>query len=356
MTIGLSFRLLEVQCVKLDRKPITLVALSEFSGAGYNSKDVDANPALTIAGVHGLGRPYPAGTTGEHAFQLFSAAVKRREIGGIVAGTVDLFSSDLRCEVASVANLVPYCSSAACHDYKLSLALSTPTCTEYRVAPLKNLPVSAEEYHVEVVTASCTDTVDELEVPGLIFIAAHWNHNTPKVSSIVCKPSYSISQAHVSLHQRNSSAYLVIPFRVNNRISEQHIPGVAPTDLAAGFLSTLKHAETPLSKLPEVGNMMGNNSNSDGVHYSAFHLVAYISSLQSPQDLFNPSLLEKVSRQVYTSITAQIAKQYLLRSAEKEFEGESFGKISRVMSFLRLFWLEDQQETVHPDKELQPDG
>lgn len=77
-SVTLSFQLLESQCVKLERRPISLVAHTEFSGAGYDATTVDANPALTIASVYGLGQPWPAGTTDKYAFQSFNAAFPSR--------------------------------------------------------------------------------------------------------------------------------------------------------------------------------------------------------------------------------------------------------------------------------------
>ncbi|PLB52225.1 hypothetical protein P170DRAFT_507074 [Aspergillus steynii IBT 23096] len=328
---SLAANLLDSQSVNLEPQTVSLVAHSEFSGAKYNGPGVDANPALTVAGVYGLGQPWPVGTTHQHAFPPFSAPISSPESGGIIAGMVDMFTPSLQCEVASVVGLAQECSSHDCLSQKLNLALSTPSCPEYRIESFEKASDSADKYYADVLSAECADAADDMRDPQLIFVAARWNNDQPTVSSIVCKPSYFMSYGFIALGAGNSSVLMAATSNStysNGSRPHPHIPGVTPAQLATGFLSTLKNAHTPLLE----GNYAsGGFSRPNGVHESSFSRIASILSPHWPADLLDTAILERVSRTLYSSVCTQIASQYFLRETHTDFKGAFSEELTRII-------------------------
>lgn len=254
----------------------------------------------------------------------------------MIAGMVDLLEPNLQCEVGSVVNWAQVCSPDDCLDLKMSLTLSTSSCPEYRIVPFEKRSGSAEENFADVVSSSCRDIPEKSTDPQLIFVAARWNDDDPRISSVICSPGYTLSQAHISLHQGNSSTYMVVRFHINDGTLARQIPGVTPAQLSAGFMSTLRNANIFLS---EGSNSLSSFSSPNSVHDSSFSRIANIIFPHSSEDLLDPSVLRNVSSQVYTAITAQVARKYLLHETQKNFEGDSFGNIARIKvngSFARL--------------------
>jgi hypothetical protein len=253
-----------------------------------------------------------------------------------ISGTVDLFSADLDCEVATVSNWTRGCAaeslvSDGCSIPRLNLVLSSESCSTHRFPSFEEYAdtVARGIYMADVFDASCessdinSEADQQSEQSRLAFAAAHWTENSTRIQSLLCKPTYSISKGLVTLLNRNQSVVSVQAALDDDQTSQNRgIPGIGPLDISAGVQSSLAAVRYPMRTIARP--YLDRN-------ISAFYQIANMSSPHAMEDLFDAAVLEDVSRETYASIAAQVASRYLMVSADRQFEGEYSATAKRVM-------------------------
>ncbi|RAK99633.1 DUF3433 domain-containing protein [Aspergillus ibericus CBS 121593] len=325
-----STGLFMLQSVYMDHVPTTLHTQASFNAATFNGTMVDGTAAMVVAGAWWLDLPYPVGSTDQYAFQPFTTKSKLGS-EAVISGTVSMFSADLQCDVGTVTNWTQGCTSHGCEQLRLNMTISTPSCSNYPLASFLRSTSSVGGYYADVFSATCADSASDQE---LIFAAAHWSENITEIQTLVCSPTYNITEGSVSLLHGNQSVVSIH----SNTASNGTISGLRPAELGTGLVSTLASAEDPLDTLNYVDLSTGrlhkfqyNFSDPNSTYPSAFYLVANLSSPHELSDLLDVSVLEKVTRPTFTAMAAQIARQYLLSSADAEFKGTYSAHIQRVI-------------------------
>ncbi|GFN19432.1 hypothetical protein AtubIFM55763_005820 [Aspergillus tubingensis] len=333
-----STGLFMLQNVYLKDVPTTLTTQASFNGAGYNGSKVDGTAAMVVAGAWWLNLSYPLGSTDKYAFQPFTTSGKKLGADAVISGTVDMFSADLQCDVATVANWTSGCSTQMCEYDELNMTLSTPSCSKYPFTSFEKSSSSVGGYYADVFSATCTDTdsADSLNQRRLIFAAAHWSENSTQIQALVCSPTYTISQGSVTLLYGNQSVTRIQSY--NNDTSNRTITGFEGMELGTGLISSLSLAENTLDTLNYVDTSTHalttyqyNLSDPNSTYPSAFYLVANLTSPHTMKDLLDASILEKVSRPTFSAMAAQIARQYLLSSADENLAGTYSAHTQRVV-------------------------
>ncbi|KAI2818566.1 hypothetical protein CBS115989_5050 [Aspergillus niger] len=333
-----STGLFMLQNVYMKDVPTTLMTQASFDAAGFNGSKVDGTAAMVVAGAWWLNLPYPLGSTDRYAFQPFTTSDKKLGADAVISGTVDMFSADLECDVGTVANWTSGCSTQMCEYDELNMTLSTPSCSKYPFTSFQRSSSSVGGYYADVFTATCTDTdtANGLNDTRLIFAAAHWSDNSTKIQALVCSPTFRISQGSVSLLYGNQSVTSIQSY--TNISGNSTIPGFEGIELGTGLVSSLSLAEDTLDTLNYVDTTTHslttyqyNLSNPNSTYPSAFYLVANLTSPHTMPDLLNASILERVSRPTFNAMAAQIARQYLLSSADGNFAGTYSAHTQRVV-------------------------
>ncbi|PYI10640.1 hypothetical protein BO78DRAFT_305655 [Aspergillus sclerotiicarbonarius CBS 121057] len=324
-----STGLFMLQSVYMDDVPTTLHAQASFNAAGYDAAKVDGTAAMVVAGAWWLDLPYPVGSTDQYAFQPFTT---QSNLGSeaVMSGTVSMFSADLQCDVGTVTNWTQGCMSQGCEYIRLNMTLSAPSCSKYPLATFERSTSSVGGYYADVFSATCAESASDKR---LVFAAAHWSDNITEIQTLICSPTYNISEGSVSLLHGNQSVVSIHSSSSNGTIS-----GLDAAELGAGLVSTLEGAEDTLDTLNYVDVSTGssrkyqyNFTDPNSTYPSAFYLVANLSSPHALSDLLDASVLEKVSRPTFTAMAAQIARQYLLSSADTRFRGTYSAHIQRVV-------------------------
>nr|XP_001396288.2 hypothetical protein ANI_1_620114 [Aspergillus niger CBS 513.88] len=309
-----STGLFMLQNVYMKDVPTTLMTQASFDAAGFNGSKVDGTAAMVVAGAWWLNLPYPLGSTDRYAFQPFTTSDKKLGADAVISGTVDMFSADLVMRRR--------------HSRKL----------DFRLQHANRSSSSVGGYYADVFTATCTDTdtANGLNDTRLIFAAAHWSDNSTKIQALVCSPTFRISQGSVSLLYGNQSVTSIQSY--TNISGNSTIPGFEGIELGTGLVSSLSLAEDTLDTLNYVDTTTHslttyqyNLSNPNSTYPSAFYLVANLTSPHTMPDLLNASILERVSRPTFNAMAAQIARQYLLSSADGNFAGTYSAHTQRVV-------------------------
>ncbi|CAK41549.1 uncharacterized protein An13g01490 [Aspergillus niger] len=312
-----STGLFMLQNVYMKDVPTTLMTQASFDAAGFNGSKVDGTAAMVVAGAWWLNLPYPLGSTDRYAFQPFTTSDKK---------------------LGTVANWTSGCSTQMCEYDELNMTLSTPSCSKYPFTSFQRSSSSVGGYYADVFTATCTDTdtANGLNDTRLIFAAAHWSDNSTKIQALVCSPTFRISQGSVSLLYGNQSVTSIQSY--TNISGNSTIPGFEGIELGTGLVSSLSLAEDTLDTLNYVDTTTHslttyqyNLSNPNSTYPSAFYLVANLTSPHTMPDLLNASILERVSRPTFNAMAAQIARQYLLSSADGNFAGTYSAHTQRVV-------------------------
>ncbi|KAE8374693.1 hypothetical protein BDV26DRAFT_295753 [Aspergillus bertholletiae] len=316
-----STGLFMLQNVRVSDVHTKLIAEATLSGADYDSANVDSNAALTVVGNKFLNLPYPIGTTDKYAFAPFRGPNTPPDSGTIISGTVDLFSADLSCEVATVKNWTQGCQTQHCEQTLFNLTLSTPQCSQYQFSAFKRSTSAVGGWHANIFWEKCASSSDDTNTDRVIFAAAHWLNNSAEVQSLVCEPTYTISPGLVSLFKSNQSV-VEINSTSKATTSNDTVPNVTPADIITGLLSTLSAADSAVGTLIQLnGGKAANLIDPNNNYLDPFYRIATVSSGDNYQSLLDSANLEAISRPVYTAITAQIARQYLMPSANTPFDG-----------------------------------
>ncbi|BAE54650.1 unnamed protein product [Aspergillus oryzae RIB40] len=104
--------------------------------------------------------------------------------------------------------------------------------------------------------------------------------------------------------------------------SNYTIPGVTAVDIVSGLLSTLTIADSSVGTLIQLNHgLSANLADPNNSYLDSFYRIATVSSADNLEPLLDAANLEAISRPVYNAITAQVARQYLMTSANKPFNG-----------------------------------
>ncbi|KAE8413140.1 hypothetical protein BDV36DRAFT_39644 [Aspergillus pseudocaelatus] len=316
-----STGLFMLQNVHVSNVHTELRAEATFSGTGYSSEDVDSNAALTVVGNKFLNLPHPVGTTDKYAFTPFHGSNTPSASNTILSGTVDMFSTDLSCKIATVKNWTQGCETKHCEQTLFNLTLSTPECSQYQFNAFKRSTSAVGGWHANVFSERCATSNDDINTDRVIFAAAHWLNNSAQVQSLVCEPTYTISPGLVSLFKSNQSV-AGINSTDKAATSNHTIPNVSAVNVVSGLLSTLAAADNAVGTLIQLnGGLAANLADPDNNYLDPFYRIATVSSADNFEPLLDAAHLEAISRPVYNAITAQLAREYLMNPANKPFSG-----------------------------------
>jgi hypothetical protein len=249
-----------------------------------------------------------------------------------MTGTVGLFSADMDCEVATVANWTQDCQSHGCEQLRLNLTLSTTDCSDYHFLAFRRSYFSMGGYFGNIFMEKCASSSDDdASSNRLIFAATHWLNNSARVQSLVCEPTYKISKGLVSLFGSNQSVASIDPIPTNETSLNGTIPDVTPVDIGTGLLSTLAAAENSIGTLMQLDNVDANLSDPNNNYLSAFFLTATVSSPHDLESLLDAAHLETVSRSTYRAMTAQMARKYLMATTDEPLNGSYSASAKRLI-------------------------
>ena len=294
-----------------------------------------------------------------------------------LVGVVDVFAADLKCELGeltlqSVSTI--FCSVRECPQF--NFIVNSPSCHAADVSligPIYDYQ-SVTRYAGSIQPATCSNLSPAndpnrmiLSLGRLSYVKKANDIDNPDYHlqesiSLVCKPTYSISRALVSAYSdtaSNGSAWNVAAPSGAASVQLAHVSG---WDIAQGVLSSAESVAYTGEQFQGLGTQLIWTVGLQDTDQSSYRLDTFFAILcgHMPPDIsdwFDVDALNTTSRHLYVSFAAQVAKQFLMVSAQESFIGTSFANENRlfvrvlsfgfmeallvllvVLAVLKLFW------------------
>ncbi|RDW75521.1 hypothetical protein BP6252_06663 [Coleophoma cylindrospora] len=313
LLIIFSTGLLVLQTTPVPSNDFPLISTYRFNATGFDPLSVTGGPVFSAIGVENYNLSLPVGTTSTYAVQSIQPSSLDSPFNGTVSGVVDGFYSGLDCEVGTF-NFTKWASEIQnlTHDYNVNITITSPSYS----ARFANFGSWQEDYYPGVSlyrayteVPTCTDVRSGAEFDCIGFVVMQFGPMTPpnpnyivanSSSQLICKPGYSINNYDVSFSYVNSQQTGDLKAIRDPDSTNRTLPPSA-WDIYLGMQQSL--------------TMAGIYSDD---RFSSFFIQINNRSLSEYMD---PLILEGDVKGAYSSLGAQIAKQYWMTPAYDPFHG-----------------------------------
>ncbi|KAL0257964.1 hypothetical protein SLS55_007132 [Diplodia seriata] len=292
-----------------------------------------------VALLYGRNLSYPSGTSEKLAFPELS--LKHGIPGGqnlSIASTVDVFHAGLNCEVVDNPKWNDDCfaGSSFYGDCKSAMPKVNFTTSSCRIENLEMGIISGASQagvYGAAVAANCTDSPsDHRLVMAMIRygIGRNYTGELPETSSpqlsmepapiLVCQPSYAIDAQSIVMDD-SGSLVSAGPQNASTAREAGQLP-ISQWDLVENILQSVSNASNaasgPANEIQDIGSDGSTRSMLDDFMYC---VTAFLNP-NNITDLLDIGLLQKETERFYSTVSAQMAKDYLMVSSDKEVSGE----------------------------------
>ncbi|KAK7731299.1 hypothetical protein SLS57_001235 [Botryosphaeria dothidea] len=293
----LSTGLFFVQSILMEHehKASVLDTFSDPILTDFNSSSIDHRPISRVSAINSNNLPYPLGTTPDYAFQQIDLTNVPKNAQSLT-GTMDAFYANITCEPLSPLSTYIWKEVNVQNQSLLHFHLKFHS-EKHGIVNANKIIAIAGNYFYDLNLAPKLEHADEearFFVISLGKTVATYDRSTLdpnyiNMSNILCQPDYGISPAMITLDLNGSTI---------------SIPNVTLAD------DELHHKLPGLSSLDLV-NLWGSSTTVNGLSILEV-LTTMLRGSNSSDLISNSSLLSKGVEQIYRSITAQIAKIYLM--------------------------------------------
>ena len=313
-------------------------------------------PAFTVYGIQNLNLSYPLGTTEQYAFAEFEPRTQNMaQPGSNYIAMVDVFSSSLSCE-PGILRLINTTNEASYqqglkYDKVFTVDMST---SEYQIYNITLGPPThpSSEYWGQMQKVTCSNlplnhTTRNRVIFTMVYFAFDSSgvHKILSSSTAVCKTTYAINTASVTLNGSSIVSNLTLNDRPSRRLA-----GISGADIAQGIVESLPTMNIPGVRVENPINLMMSD-----IYYSGVLAQSWVPEANTRLDIdgfftlmiknntLNPSayvlpsaylnyeVLTKWSIPMYNMLAAQVASQYLTI-----FSGSSDSSLSITGSTIEL--------------------
>ena len=253
-------------------------------------------------------------------------------------GQTSAFHAFLDCEVATLTSGNSLCADRQCHSLNVSLAIASPTCeiASYNLTTSCGWRFGAVSCDVSTSFGGACDThPSDNDRNRLVFINGQMKQDLGRepgngtgplevvvanTTMIVCEPKYNIANTYVEMDRLGNVKNVPDISRVTNRTQ-----GFPAWDLVDGIVTATE----------AVGLSLDNTYS-----YSAAELfpwatfqtffVNWINATHPGSDLRSPSVLQSHANEMFSMVSAQMAKQDLMRTSTEELLGLCHGTQDRL--------------------------
>lgn len=248
------------------------------------------------------------------------------------------FWAGLDCEIATIVSGHSGCSDRQCHGINVSLAITSPTCEikSYNLTTGCGMRIDAVSCDVNTTWGIGCDTyADGHSSNRLVFLNGRMNQDLGKADSngtqplkviadntttIVCEPKYDITETYVTMDQngnvKNSPEMSTNTSRIQPFPAWDLVDGLLTATTAVGI--SLDHGYNYISY--------------DFFPWSTFHklFIKWVDVAHPASDLKDSSVLQSRAKDMFSMVSAQMAKQSLMRASSDLVLGTCRGTQSRL--------------------------
>ncbi|KAL1641060.1 hypothetical protein SLS58_006332 [Diplodia intermedia] len=334
-----STGLFQLQSETLNHTGVALLYGRDFASEPSNNFAVGAAPVLSAIALNNGSSSSAGGTSEKLAFPELS--LKHGIPGGqnlSISSTVDVFHAGLNCEVVDNPKWNNDCFSGSSFygDCKSAMPKVNFTTSSCRIENLEMGIISGASQagvYGSAVAANCTDSPsDHRLVMAMIRygIGRNYTGELPDTSSpqlsmepapiLVCQPSYAIDAQSIVM---DDSGSLVSAGPQNSSTAREadQLP-ISQWDLVENILQSVSNASNaasgPANEIQDIGSDGSTRSMLDDFMYC---VMAFLNP-NNITDLLDIGLLQKETERFYSIVSAQMAKDYLMVSSDREVSGD----------------------------------
>lgn len=299
------------------------------NGAEFSEySNLNVLPWATVLSFSEYDLSPPLGTTHTRAFQLFTPPEEFGSNAISTAADVDVYSSTLACEPASMTFRVQ--KLGCCTRGAAVVSATAPICplnmTEWRQTP--NIEFKDWGTWALFDAVSCQQTPQGTTRGGLLLavgsVEIHNDQVVPNVTALFCEPQHTIDSLPATMY-RNSKVQIGNTTKVSK---SRKIPNLSGFQLASTFVDTLNNNNLKTNPL-----LVETLS---GMAWAVLNLYDPPTSITEYRD---PVYLESWLQNAWARYSAQVANLQLKRSNHSPLPGTVSASADRLLIRGISFWL-----------------
>jgi hypothetical protein len=255
-----------------------------------------------------------------------------------IEGSTGFFQAGLECEVATIVSGPSDCSDWQCHGLNVSLTITSPTCNvkSYNLTTGCGMRPDAVICNLnETWGVGCDTHADGHGKNRLVFLNGYMKqdltsatsngtqplevlaHNT---STILCEPQYNLAETSVIVDQNGNIKN--DPMLTMNTSRETKFPA---WDLVDGLLTATTATGRPL-------DIIYDYKTYDYFPWSTLHhfFLKWVAVTHPSSNLMDPDVLQSRAKEMFSMVTAQMAKQSLMQASADTVLGSCHGTQDRL--------------------------
>ncbi|OJD29178.1 uncharacterized protein BKCO1_890009 [Diplodia corticola] len=334
-----STGLFQLQSETLNHTGVALLYGRDFASEPSNNFAVGAAPVLSAIALNNGNLSYPPGTSEKLAFPELS--LKHGISGGqnlSISSTVDIFHAELGCEVVDSPYWSDDCFGGSnfygdCKSAKPKVNLTTSSC---RIENLETGTISGASQsgiYGAAVEANCTDSPsDHRLVIAMIRYGIGRNYtggfsgasnsqlSMEPAPILVCQPSYAIDAQHITMDEAGSLVSAASRNASTARAADQ-LP-IPQWTLVEDILQSVSNASSAASGPANEIQDIGSSGSTARPMLDKFMYCLLAFNPSNITDLLDIRLLQQEAERFYSTVAAQMAKDYLMVPSDREASGD----------------------------------
>ncbi|KAK7512389.1 uncharacterized protein IWZ02DRAFT_508759 [Phyllosticta citriasiana] len=331
-----STGLLVLQNTQIQHPNCQLVTSNDFVNT-FESSAIGSSPVLSTLAINNGTLAYTPGTTRDMAFQTLNLSSPLSGAGNFqIESVARAFQGELDCETAKIRSYDTFCSDSHCHGIDVHIDIDSPSCQlrnmTYGNGCSDSDPATDECDFGDVFPINCTNTAGSPDAQRLVVIVGRiyqnisgYSFNTTilpdQTTTLICSPKYSINDVLV----RTDLTGNLLGNATTTSTSAAGALGFTGWDLLEGLQTSTEAAGLILDNPYAYSSLAAK----PWLQMWAF-LETFSNNTYNMSELKNPDTLKKVTNDLFSMATAQMAKQDLMDPARKETTGTCYSTAQRL--------------------------
>ncbi|KAF9895107.1 hypothetical protein FE257_000009 [Aspergillus nanangensis] len=349
LLIVVSTGLFALRLVTVHNFHAEFLMLDKFGGGGFRQAVVDFGPFSTIYSIHKYGSDYPLGTTSQYAYQTFNTSSSNVTTNTTLIGEIDAFHSPFTCRVL----LDNVTASLQWDDGIVTKTVQVDPDTRLKITD-DDIKISTPDCEVSLPRWDNAWQALFTSCDGRKSIDSEYDPEVDEMMSSSRDRDSLLLHVVITADEDDQSDFQDTQFTavycdVDYSIVRANLTIDNPLD-PVPMLDTSNSAKHPDRKLPDVTNfdilnalrMAVQNMTMEAIpsitmppHWqrSSHFFTVMNSSVSQPQDSnwLDAYKIKRAAELSFPPLVAQIAKLYLLHSAEDSFTGVQINSENRLI-------------------------
>ncbi|KAJ5781175.1 hypothetical protein N7457_006335 [Penicillium paradoxum] len=339
LLIVVSTGLFALQPMVLQDKAASLITLDSFDGQGFQNASIDSRPTTMDYAIKAYGAEYPLGTTAHYAYQTFNSSHSEVSSNVSLTGEVDVFHGGLSCNVL-LDNVTMPLETQSNHTFQVDSSTRVTISAAHDGVDLhidrRGCQISAvlREDSWRTLLPDCdSETLINFTSDGDLSVKntqelflqtskvfRHRNSRSRVLTIVHCAVDYGIYRSNLTIqNQLDPVVHLDVPQSPER--TKRKLAGISNSDI----LTSVRKAthEMPQEEVPKTGFVSQNSM--------FFNLMNVSSSEPFSSAMLGGEVVKTSAEDAFNSISAQVARNYLLKPSHDPLTGTSISSENRLV-------------------------